>query len=233
MTRWERWVREPQRVWLRRALFQVHLWFGLVLGLYVVMLSVTGSILVYSRELNRLLASPDEEFTRGQFALLRLTRLHDDLMFDSTGQWWNGVGSLLVTVLVLTGVVVWWPGEDRWRRSLGVRFSGGWRRINWDVHSALGFWLLLFMLMWGISGFYLGIPEPFTRAAEWLGGGSGTSAADEALAWLARLHFGRWRTPWLKALWALLGLAPAVMFVTGAIMWWNRKIKRHAFTRQS
>ena len=36
-----RWLRQPQRVWLRRAIFQIHLWTGLTLGLYVVVLSLT------------------------------------------------------------------------------------------------------------------------------------------------------------------------------------------------
>lgn len=45
--------------------------------------------------------------------------------------------------------------------------------------------------------------------------------------WMTRLHFGRWRTiPWLMALWSALGLVPAVMFVTGVIMWWNRVLRR-------
>ena len=51
MSLWKRWLQQPQRVWLRRALFQVHLWTGLALGLYIVVLSVTGSALVYRREL--------------------------------------------------------------------------------------------------------------------------------------------------------------------------------------
>ena len=42
---------------------------------------------------------------------------------------------------------------------------------------------------------------------------------DVVLEWLPRLHFGRWRDPvwgpWLKAVWAAVGLVPAVMFVTG------------------
>ena len=37
----QRWMRQPQRVWLRRALFQVHLWTGIGLGPYVVILSHT------------------------------------------------------------------------------------------------------------------------------------------------------------------------------------------------
>src|SRR5579871_6035819 len=48
---WQRWVRQPQTLWLRRALFQVHLWSGVGVGLYILMISVTGSVLVYRNEL--------------------------------------------------------------------------------------------------------------------------------------------------------------------------------------
>ena len=53
-----RFLHQPQRVWLRRATFQIHLWTGLALGLYVVVLSITGSLLVYRAELDRFLATP-------------------------------------------------------------------------------------------------------------------------------------------------------------------------------
>lgn len=56
MNAWEKWKRRPQTVWLRRALFQVHLWTGIGLGLYIVLMSVTGSALVFRRELTRSLA---------------------------------------------------------------------------------------------------------------------------------------------------------------------------------
>ena len=52
-TVWQRWVRQPQKVWLRRVLFQAHLWSGIAIGLYILMMSVTGSVLVYSNELYR------------------------------------------------------------------------------------------------------------------------------------------------------------------------------------
>jgi uncharacterized iron-regulated membrane protein len=32
-------------------------------------------------------------------------------------------------------------------------------------------------------------------------------------------------------LWAFVGLAPAVIFVTGAIMWWNRVVRRRRTAR--
>ena len=58
MTYWQRWIRQPQTVWLRKAIFQLHLWSGIGLGLYVLLVSVTGSILVYRNELYRA-ATPD------------------------------------------------------------------------------------------------------------------------------------------------------------------------------
>jgi uncharacterized iron-regulated membrane protein len=53
MSTWEKWKRRPQKVWLRKALFQVHLWSGIGLGLYILLMSVTG---VFRRELTRSLA---------------------------------------------------------------------------------------------------------------------------------------------------------------------------------
>jgi uncharacterized iron-regulated membrane protein len=290
-----RFVRQPQGVWLRKAMFQVHLWIGLAIGLYIVVLSVTGSALVYRNELDRYFAAPRPIFdadrprlsqdeirgaaarlypshqvvevgnrvtrrnptasvtferdgvqmvrlfdpytgadlgdaiTEGERFVLWVVRLHDELLFDQEGRWWNGALSAVTTVLVVTGLIVWWPGSRRWRRSLTITWSSGWRRINWDLHSALGIWLFLFMLMWGLSGFYLGIPQPFTDIVDAI---SDPDALEErpgdiVLAWMARLHFGRWRgLPWLKAAWAVVGLVPALMFITGVVMWWNRVLRR-------
>ncbi len=64
MNVWQRWMRQPQRVWLRRALFQIHLWTGLALGLYVVVLSITGSALVYRADLDLYFRTPRPEFVR-------------------------------------------------------------------------------------------------------------------------------------------------------------------------
>ena len=56
MSAWEKWKIRPQKVWVRKALFQVHLWTGIGVGLYVLLMSVTGSALVFRRELTRSLA---------------------------------------------------------------------------------------------------------------------------------------------------------------------------------
>ena len=141
--------------------------------------------------------------TQGEYSVLWLARLHDELLLDRPGRFWNGIGSAVFSVTALTGLVVWWPGSSRWKRSLGIKWSSGWRRFNWDLHSAIGFWLFLFILMWGISGFYLGVPEPFSNFVDSISDPDailGDRPGDIVLNWLTRLHFGRWRNaPVLKA----------------------------------
>jgi uncharacterized iron-regulated membrane protein len=43
---WQRWIRQPQLLRSRRFLAQVHLWTGLTLGAYILLISVTGSLSV-------------------------------------------------------------------------------------------------------------------------------------------------------------------------------------------
>jgi uncharacterized iron-regulated membrane protein len=64
LTLWQRWTRQPQKIWLRRAIFQVHLWSGIVLGLYILLMSVTGSVLVYRNELYRA-TTPEPIISKG------------------------------------------------------------------------------------------------------------------------------------------------------------------------
>jgi uncharacterized iron-regulated membrane protein len=307
MTRWQLWIAHPQTVWLRKATFQLHLWSGIGIGLYVLLVSVTGSIVVYSNELYRaatrdpIVVTPagqrltDAELTAAAAraypggTIIRLSRgrnpdqavtislngsagprnrlfnpytgedlgdsvppgirfvswlldLHDNLFAGSTGRKINGIGALLLIVLAFTGIVVWWPGIQTWRRSLIVRRNVGWRRFTWDLHSMIGFWTLGITLLFALSGAYLGNPDPFQDFADWLqpptAANAGNRLVDQVIYWLAYLHFGRingigipCRGPGLcdqttKLIWAIAGLAPAAMFVTGTLMWWNRVVRK-------
>src|SRR5262249_33353449 len=46
-------VQHPQNAWLRKAFFQVHLWTGIGTGLYVLLISITGSAVVFRNEIYR------------------------------------------------------------------------------------------------------------------------------------------------------------------------------------
>ena len=76
---------------------------------------------------------------------------------------------LIATVLLaVTGLTIWWPGVERWRRSLVLRRGVGWKRFVWDLHGVIGFWSSAFILVFGLSGIYLCAPEQIQAFADWL-----------------------------------------------------------------
>ncbi len=93
-----------------------------------------------------------------------LVDLHVRLLGGDTGFIVNGIGAICLLVMALTGIVVWWPGIRNWRRSMGVKWSAKWKRVNWDLHRAVGFWALAFVLTWAVTGVYFVFPGPFIRA---------------------------------------------------------------------
>jgi uncharacterized iron-regulated membrane protein len=68
---WLRWLRQPKTMWLRRAFFQIHLWIGLALGLYIVVLCVSGSALVFRDEITQAFETPLPAFEEGRKGLSR------------------------------------------------------------------------------------------------------------------------------------------------------------------
>ena len=306
-TIWQRWLRRPKSFWLRRALFQIHLWSGIATGIYILMMSITGSVLVYTNELYRAATpepivsrastprltdqhlgdaarraypgfrvvkigraeNPDQavdvwlrrgeemkqrlfdarsgadlgdSVAKGVRLVSRLVDLHDNLFAGKTGRKVNGLGAIALLLLAGTGLVIWWPGTGAWRRSLIVHRGMGWRRSLWHWHSMIGFWSLAFIVIFGVSGAYLSFPQSFQDLADRLQPAAAASAdprvVDQVIYWLAFLHFGRINGIGIpcagpgvcdqatKAVWAIFGLAPAAMFVTGAVMWWNRVLRR-------
>ena len=176
-----------------------------------------------------------------------LMDLHDNLFAGPAGRKVNGAGAVALLAVALTGMVIWWPGIKTWRRSLtlpravGPQRVVGWKRWIWHLHSMIGFWSLAFMLVFGLSGLYLSFPESVQDLADRLEpltpANAGIRIGDQVIYWLAYLHFGRIKGIGIpcsgpgfcdqttKAVWALFGLAPAAMFVTGAIKWWNRVLR--------
>ncbi len=143
-----------------------------------------------------------------------LADLHDNLLSGLTGRTLNGIGAFLLVLLACTGSIIWWPGIKNWRRSITVERGARFARFNWDLHNAIGFWCSLLVLIWGISGFCLCFPG----VLDFLLG-------NEFRLWITRLHFGRFNGG-TEVLWTILGLAPAVLAATGALMWWNRVLSK-------
>jgi uncharacterized iron-regulated membrane protein len=217
---------KPQNVFLRRALFQVHLWSGISVGFYVVLVCVTGAALVFRIDMQRATfphlftpspgkpadaatildrvreAFPDDRISgidapttgrptflayvvRGRSFLTILLDpvtgrvlgelpdrsivrtvqdLHFDLLGGRTGRTINGIGACVLLALGVTGAVIWWPGRSSWRGGFRVNVRRGWKRVNWELHSAIGIWTLALIAMWAVTGIYFAWPSQFRKA---------------------------------------------------------------------
>jgi uncharacterized iron-regulated membrane protein len=88
--------------------------------------------------------------------------LHYFLFAGETGLLVNGAMGVGLLVLCLSGIVIWWPGILRWKRSLAVTHRTNWKRFNWDLHSATGFWSCAVLLIVSFTGVYFAFPKAVT-----------------------------------------------------------------------
>ncbi len=177
MTAWRLWLDHPEKSWVRNVFFQVHFWVGAAVGVYIFVMSVSGSMIVYRGQL----------FEMG-FSVRRIVDLHENLLTGSTGRFVNGIGAVCLTLLCVTGAVIWWPGTKYWRRSLIVEWRANFARINWDLHSAAGLWCFPFVLMWAVSGIYLVFQDQFVGGVGAPGTYSGSSRVHRRVYLLSAGH---------------------------------------------
>lgn len=217
-----RWLDRPQTSLFRRVLLKLHLWVALFSGLYLIVVALSGSAVVFRRELHIWLG---DAWPWPLQAVEWLVDLHDNLLLDrELGRKLNGMGGALLMVLVVTGLVLWWPGRRRWLRSLVVLKPTPQRPFVWQLHSALGFWSLAILGIWAFTAVYFAWPGPFEAAIDRFD--ANLEDFERPDAWLrqaVRLHFGRFGGLGIRWLWVALGLIPAIMFVTGFLLWAGRR----------
>ena len=89
-----------------------------------------------------------------------MRRLHRWLMDSNPGNgaiFWGkvivGASTLAFVVIILTGVVIWWPRNRKMLRNrLKIVVSKGKNRFWYDLHVAGGFYALLFLLAMALTG---------------------------------------------------------------------------------
>jgi uncharacterized iron-regulated membrane protein len=357
---------------LRKAIFQIHLWTGLAVCVWVVLVCTTGSALVFRVDMQRamfphlfvpgagmpadaatvlervsdafpghqiygidapsaerpttiayiahprqgsrvVLIDPATAGVLGELPqrsfLNTLGGLHANLLAGRPGRIVNGIGSLLLLVLCATGLVIWWPGIASWRSGFVVNVRRSWRRVNWELHGAVGIWTVALIAVWAATGVFFaahaqvqslvnaisplittvaptsnraaanasrpswrqlieraearvpgqhvvrvvppgGDRDPFQVAFSpirpapvrpgqvtlvYLDQYTGEvlkearpadrSAGDIVIDWMGPLHVGNFAGRGVQIVWFVAGLAPAVLAVTGFVMWWSRVVR--------
>lgn len=74
-------------------------------------------------------------------------QLHIRLLMGETGSRILGVAGLLLVFLALSGVYLWWP-----LKRVTIATGKSWRRFNFDLHHAAGFYSSVFLLILALTG---------------------------------------------------------------------------------
>lgn len=77
------------------------------------------------------------------------------LLNDTIGQPIVGYSTLIFVILLITGIIMWWP--KKWSRtninkSFKVKWAAGFKRIIYDLHNVSGFYTLLIALTLSLTG---------------------------------------------------------------------------------
>jgi uncharacterized iron-regulated membrane protein len=363
----------PRKSSARRWAFYIHLYSGLIVGLLILVVSLTGSIVVYRPEIERTLiwrvshvppgsrpvsiqalydavraSQPKnhkiinaylypqsglawsfrvqgpkgrvqvyvdqyrgtilgEDHFRGK-ATEWIYDLHVNLLSGKTGLLVNGIGALVLTAMCLTGLVIWWPGQKKWKFGFRYEWRARWKRQNYDLHKLAGAFSLALVAVIALTGAYFAFPRMIEGPVEWITGKPALrvpprtppvkapkpnldailAAAERAmpqgeatlftfpgkpgqpysvrkyipgdwrrtgdnlvyldqytgaavrvdyhanLPWgirlvrdIAPLHYGTLAGDWSRILWLIMGLMPPVLFLSGALMWWNRVLSKY------
>jgi len=287
MNSWQRWIHVPQTLGFRKLLFQLHLWTGIGFGLYVLIISLSGSALLLKSpfynwftpdtieptdavplegealvaRMEQIYSGYELGFTRlpgdvddavyivlnkdGEYfphyfnqytgedlgsanpwpikAVHWLADIHDDLLLGDTGTTLNGIGGLLFVLMCLSGVFIWWRGRSRWYEGLQIKRHSH-RSFLWQLHSFIGFWSLLLMFSWGVSGFQLGFPTFVYGSIEWINTHlTDALPLDSTLQFFRRVHFARYGQGTLANwAWIIASFIPTILLISGFTVWWKR-----------
>jgi uncharacterized iron-regulated membrane protein len=80
-----------------------------------------------------------------------------------------GISGILLILLSLTGVVIWWRGRRALKRGLTVRWKASPKRLNYDLHGAVGIYSMIGLIILGFTGAGLTFYGAFDRTAHAIG----------------------------------------------------------------
>jgi uncharacterized iron-regulated membrane protein len=100
------------------------------------------------------------------------------LLPDEVGRIVVGTSVLIFVVLMITGIILWWPKRktDR-KRSFTIKWGARWRRVNYDLHNVLGFYSTAIALVLAVTG--LSMSFEWVREGIYKGGNLGKTIGIE------------------------------------------------------
>lgn len=138
----------------------------------------------------------------------------------SIGKLIVGISTLAMVVMLLTGIVLWWPKSIKmWKNRSLVAVRKGWHRFWYDLHVSSGFWATIILLIMALTG--------LVWSFAWYRDGFYALFGEGAREWLRSLHVGTIGGMFTRILWFLAAIVGGTLPLTGYYLW----IKRRFFKR--
>ncbi|WP_343530927.1 PepSY-associated TM helix domain-containing protein [Pedobacter sp.] len=220
------------KYWIGR----LHLWLGLISGLFVIFLGITGCILAFEREIedvtqpyrftetqSKPLLAPTQIKAIADKALpnkkahsvtyqpgrttqvvyyhdspayyyivfvnqytgevLKVKNMDEDFfrivimghyylwLPPQIGQPILTTATMMFVFLLISGLILWWPKSKAARKQrFTVKLKSKWRRLNYDLHNVLGFYITFIAIFIGLTGMIMGF-QWFAKSVYWTSSG--------------------------------------------------------------
>lgn len=229
---------KPFKYWVGR----IHLWLGLISGLFVCFLGITGCILAFEREIenitqpyrnlevqNKVLLPPTQlkhiadkalpnkkahsiNYQSGKAAqvvyynfspeyyyivfvnqytgeVIKVKNMNDDFfrivvmghyylwLPPTIGQPILTTATLIFVLLLISGLILWWPkNKAASKQRFTIKWNAKWRRVNYDFHNVLGFYITWIIIFIALSGMVMGF-QWFSKSVYFVTSGGKSLAA--------------------------------------------------------
>ena len=232
---------------MRKICLKIHKWLALPLGVFMAILCFTGFLLLVIKDISPLLGMEEgvEPFYKAVKQLHRWLFMvpnnpHGGL---SVGRVIMAVSSMCMALVLLTGVVVWWPKSKKMLKSrLKVSTNKGFRRFVYDTHVSLGIYAFVFLFLMAITGpvfsfgwYRQGMSKLFGQNTEKMenkmpqaGGANDTKKETDGKKpggkkLFKSLHTGKWAGWFSRVLYALAALVGGFLPISGYYLWWKKR----------
>ncbi len=142
---------------MRKLFLAIHKWLSIPFGIFISIMCFTGALMLFRNEISAFFgyASGDMPFFKTVMKLHRWLMLVPENPHGgmSAGRFVMGLSAIAATLILISGIVLWWPRDGkRLKSNLSISFSHGWRRFMRDSHVALGAYACIFLLLMSLTG---------------------------------------------------------------------------------
>ena len=97
----------------------------------------------------------EQDVTTDFFVIVQALHMYL-LLPPAVGEWVVGVAIAIFLGLLGTGLVLWWPKRRPERRQrLTIKWGARWRRLNYDLHQVLGFYIAAGAFIIALTGLFM------------------------------------------------------------------------------